>query len=492
MKKALAPLLAVLLVAGCTVGPDYKRPEQAVPENHRGLAGAATPESLADLSWWQLFKDPVLQGLVSEALKNNRNLAVAAARVAESRALYGVSRGDLWPQVGYGANAARQKAPVAGIDPVTYNNFQLSGSISWEIDLWGKIRRGNETALAQLLASEDNRRGIVLSLVTDVAQAYLELRELDQELLIVQRTIATRKATLDLFNKRLLGGVSNKLETTQAEAALAQTEAVLPSTKLSLLQKENQISLLLGRPPGPVARGEILIDAKTDVAVPAGLPSALLERRPDVRQAEQLLHAACSQVGVAEANFFPQLSLTGGAGYGSAELSDLLKGGSFLWNLGASLTGPIFQGGKIKQNWEAAKARLDQARATYEQSVLTAFGEVSSSLEAHVRYAEVSAAQDKNVAALREAEKIALMRYEGGVSNYLDVLDAQRQLFSGEVSLVQALRDRLRTVVVLYRALGGGWNSPETIPEAASAATSAPPAAPAAPAAAPATGPKPN
>ncbi len=484
MKKALAPLLAAILVAGCTVGPDYKRPDQAVPGNHRGLAGPASPESLADLTWWQVFRDPALQSLVSEALKNNRNLAVAAARVAESRALYGVSRADLWPQIGYGADAQRQKSGAAGFDPTTYNSFQVQGSVSWEIDLWGKIRRGNETALAQLLASEDNRRGVVLSLVTDLAQAYLELRELDSELDIVQRTIATRKATLDLFNKRLLGGVSNKLETTQAEAALAQTEAVLPSTRLAIVQKENQISLLVGRPPGPIVRGEVLIDATKDIAVPAGLPSALLERRPDVRQAEQLLHAACAQVGVAEANFFPQLSLTGGAGYGSTELSDLLKGGSFLWNLGASLTGPIFQGGRIKRNYEAAQARLDQARATYEQSVLTAFGEVASTLEAHVRYAEVSAAQDKNVKALREAEKIALMRYEGGVSNYLDVLDAQRQLFSGEVSLVQALRDRLRTVVQLYRALGGGWNSPETMPAAAGPAAPASPAAaaPAAPA----------
>ena len=480
MKKALAPLLAALLVAGCTVGPDYKRPDQAVPENHRGLAGPASPESLADLTWWQVFKDPALQSLVSEALKNNRNLAVAAARVAESRALYGVSRADLWPQVGYGANAQRQKAGATGFDPTTFNSFQVSGSVSWEIDLWGKIRRGNETALAQLLASEDNRRGVVLSLVTDLAQAYLELRELDSELDIVRRTIATRQATLDLFNKRLLGGVSNKLETTQAEAALAQTEAVLPSTRLSIVQKENQISLLVGRTPGPVARGEVLIDATKDIAVPAGLPSALLERRPDVRQAEQLLHAACAQVGVAESSFFPQLSLTGGAGYGSAELSSLLNAGSFLWNIGAGLTGPIFQGGRIRRNLEAAQARLDQARATYEQTVLTAFGEVSSSLEAHVRYAEVSAAQEKNVTALREAEKIALMRYEGGVSNYLDVLDAQRQLFSGEVSYVQALRDRLRTVVQLYRALGGGWNTPETMPATAGPAGPAAPAAPAA------------
>ncbi len=483
MKKTLGPLLAALVLAGCTVGPDHKRPEMAVPTNHRGLPGAASPESLADLAWWQLFNDPDLQQLVTEALQNNRNLAVAAARVAESRALYGVSRGDLWPQIGYGAGAQREKAQVAGSGSPTFNSYGLSGSVAWEIDLWGKIRRSNETALAQLLASEDNRRGVVLSLVTDVAIAYLELRELDQELEIVQRTIGTRRSTLDLFNKRLLGGVSNKLETMQAEAALAQTDAVLPSTKLSIFQKENQISLLLGRPPGPVRRVNLPLDPARDILVPAGLPSALLERRPDVRQSEQLLHAACAQVGVAEANFFPQLSLTGGVGVGSAELSDLLQSGSFLWNLGASLTGPIFQGGKIKRSFEAAQARLDQARATYEQAVLTAFGEVSSSLEAHVRFAEVSAAQDRNVVALREAERFALLRYEGGVSNYLDVLDAQRQLFSGEVSYAQAIRDRLRSVVQLYRVLGGGWSSPEMMAEAAPPVT---------PAVSPATVPKPN
>jgi outer membrane protein, multidrug efflux system len=483
VKKALGPLLAALVLAGCTVGPDYRRPEMAVPQSHRGVAGAASPESLADLSWWQLFKDPALQSLVTEALRNNRDLALAAARVTESRALYGASRGDLWPQAGYGANAQREKAQVTGVG-TTYNSFGLSGSITWEIDLWGRIRRGNETALAQLLASEDSRRGVVLSLVTDVATAYLELRELDRELEIVQRTIATRRSTLDLFGKRLLGGVSNKLETSQAEASLAQSEAALPNVKLGIVQKENQLGLLLGRPPGLIARGQVTLDPAQDVQVPAGLPSALLERRPDVRKAEQLLHAACAQVGVAEANFFPQLSLTGGAGFGSTELSNVLKSGSFLWDLGASLTGPIFQGGKIKRNYEAALARLDQARATYEQAVLTALGEVSNSLESHVRLAEVSAAQERNVVALREAERLALLRYDGGVSNYLDVLDAQRQLFSGEVSLAQGIRDRLRSVIQLYRALGGGWNSPEMMPIAPAAAAPA--------AAASATGPKPN
>jgi multidrug efflux system outer membrane protein len=475
VKKALGPLLTALVLAGCTVGPDYRRPDMAVPQSHRGVAGAASPESLADLSWWQLFKDPALQSLVTEALKNNRDLALAAARVTESRALYGASRGDLWPQAGYGANAQREKAQVTGVG-TTYNSFGLSGSVTWEIDVWGRIRRGNETALAQLLASEDSRRGVVLSLVTDVATAYRELE-------IVQRTIATRRSTLGLFGKRLLGGVSNKLETSQAEASLAQSEAALPNVKLGIVQKENQLGLLLGRPPAPIARGQVTLDPAQDVQVPAGLPSALLERRPDVRKAEQLLHAACAQVGVAEANFFPQLSLTGGAGFGSTELSNVLKSGSFLWDLGASLTGPIFQGGKIKRNYEAAQARLDQAMATYEQAVLTAFGEVSNSLESHMRLAEVSAAQERNVVALREAERLALLRYDGGVSNYLDVLDAQRQLFSGEVSLAQAIRDRLRSVIQLYRALGGGWNSSEMMPEAA---------APAAPAAAPATGPKPN
>ncbi len=467
MRRARWTTLAVAtsLLAGCTMGPDYKRPEMAVPENHRGLEGAAAEASLADVPWWDaVMGDEVLKGLIAEAIEKNQDLRVATARVEEYRALAGIAKADYYPQIGYDASASRQKQPIPGTGQVpTYNTFSVGAGVSWEIDLWGRIRRSNESALNQLLATEEARRGVYLSLVTGVAQAYLELRELDLELEIAERTLESRKGSFDLVTKKLLGGISNKLESSQAESALAQTEAVIPQLKQAIFAKENQLALLLGRPPGSIPRGKTLVEAKSP-AVPAGLPSALLTRRPDVRQAEYTLAAANAQVGVAEALQFPQLSLTGAAGYSSAQLSDVLTAESFLWNLGAGLTGPIFQGGRLKRNVEASRARWEQAKAQYEKAALSAFGDVANALEAYRRTQESRVAQERNVAALREAEKTALARYDGGVSAYLEVLDAQRQLFSGENALAQVTRDQRLAVVNLYKALGGGWNNPELPP----------------------------
>lgn len=480
LRKALVPVLAAALLAGCSVGPDYKRPDLVLPENHRGLDGKAGEASLADLPWWDgVMGDEVLRGLIVEAVQKNYDLRVAAARVEEFRALAGIAKADYYPQVGYSVGAARQQGILAGTSEngSPYNSFGLSASASWEIDLWGRIRRSNEAAVNQLLATEEGRRGVYLSLVTGVAQAYLELRELDLELEIAQRTLESRRSTLDLFTKRLAGGVSNKLETTQAEASLAQTEAVIPVLRQSIFLKENQLALLLGRPPGPIARGRSLVDTR-DPAIPAGLPSALLTRRPDVRAAEYVLASANAQVGVATANFFPQISLTGGLGFASADLSELLKSGTFIWNIGAGLLGPLFQGGRLTRALDAAKARWEQAKAQYEQAALASFGDVANALETYRRTGEGIAANERNVVALREAERIALLRYEGGVSNYLDVLDAQRQLFSGENSLAQVTRDRHLAVVQLYKALGGGWNSPDLPPDTAAAAAPAPAPAP--------------
>ena len=475
---ALSLVLMASVLGGCAVGPDYKRPEElALPQNHRGLEGPAAEASFADVPWWEAVTgDDVLRGLIAEAIAKNQDLRVATARVEEYRALSGIAKADAYPWVGYGASASRQKEPIPGTGQIpTYNSFGASAFASWEIDLWGRIRRSNESALDQLLATTEARRGVYLSLVSGVAQAYLELRELDLELEIARRTLASRKDSLDLVTKRLLGGISNKLESSQAESAYAQTEAIIPQLQQAIFAKENQLALLLGRLPGSIPRGQSLADAKAP-AVPAGLPSALLERRPDVKQAEYLLASANAQVGVATALLFPQLSLTGTAGYGSAELSDLLKADSFLWNLAAGLTGPIFQGGRLKRNLEAAKARWEQAKAQYEKAALAAFGDVANSLEAYRRTQESRAAQERNVAALRQAERTAIARYDGGVSAYLEVLDAQRELFVGENALAQVMRDEHLSIVSLYKALGGGWNQPEMPPGAA-----AEPAAPAQP-----------
>lgn len=461
----LSLVLAGAALSACTSGPDYRRPEVAVPASHRGLEGPASEASLADTPWWDLVAgDEVLKGLVVEAIGKNHDLRVATARVEEYRALAGIARADLFPSVAAEASASRQKQPVTGLPYVpTYDSFGLGAGASWEVDLWGRIRRSNEAARAQLLATTEARRGVWLSLVTGVVQSYLELRELDLELEIAKRTLGSRKASLDLVTKRLRGGISNRLEASQAESAHAQTEAVIPQLEQGIFAKENQLSLLLGRLPGATPRGRTLVELAPP-EVPAGLPSALLERRPDVRQAEQVLAAANAQVGVAESLLFPQLSLTGALGFGSPELSDLLKSGSFVWNVGAGLTAPLFQGGKLRRNVEAAKARWEQAKAQYEKAALAAFGDVANALEAFRRAKESRAAQKRNVAALKAAESSALLRYDGGVSSYLEVLDAQRQLFSGEISLAQVTRDEHLAVVSLYKALGGGWSSAELPP----------------------------
>lgn len=478
MKRAVAALLVPLLAAACTVGPDYQRPDiTTIPQQHRGAPGAAVQASLADLAWWDLFRDESLRGLISEALAKNFDLRVAVQRVEEARAQAGVARSFYFPSIGYGASAARGRTSenVQTLpDGQTGNLFDLSAGISWEIDLWGKIRRSNESALARLLASEESRRGVVLSLVSEVATAYLELRELDMELEIAQRTLESRKASLDLVSKRLLGGVANKLEYSQSASALAQTEAAIPEIERQIFQKENQISFLLGRPPGPIPRGTALEATPLPPAIPAGIPSTLLERRPDLREAEAGLRARSAEIGIQKADFFPQLSLTGALGLQSTELDTLLKSPSFVWNIGAGLFGPIFQGGRIRRGYEAALARWEQAKAQYEKSVLAAFGDVANSLDAYDKFGRVQEAQFRNVTELRDAERLALMRYNGGVSSYLEVLDAQRQLFQGEIQHSQAMLSHYLAVVSLYRALGGGWNTAETL-EGTAATPGAPP-----------------
>ncbi len=478
MKRSLTSPLASLLalsLAGCAMGPDYKRPETAAVRNHRGATAPATEASLADLAWWDLTKDdPVLVGLLKEALEKNQDLKIAAARVEEARAISRINY--VLPQVNAGAGAARGRisenvGSLAGGQ--TVNAFELSAAFTWEIDLWGRLRRTNESTLARFLATEEARRGVYLDLVSDVAAAYYQLRSLDLQLEIARRTVGSRKESFDLVEKRLRGGIGNKLESSQAASALAQTEVAVPQLEQAIFEQENLISLLLGRPPGPIARGKALGELPA-AEIPAGLPSALLERRPDVLEAEANLRAANADVGVAEANLFPQLSLTGSAGFQSTDLSDLLKSPSFIWNIGGGLLAPIFQGGRLRREADAARARWDQARLAYEKAALAAFGDTASSLYAIGKAREIREANGRNVAALRDAEKTALLRYDGGVSPYLEVLDAQRSLFTAELFSATSLRDQWLAVIRLYRALGGGWNTPEMPPEDAESTASAP------------------
>jgi len=459
---------AAAVAAGCVVGPNYKRPPVAVPGEFYGEQAAAEARSLADVPWWDLFQDPVLRGLVDEALKNGFDARLAAARVEEARALYGVARSEFLPAAGYQGSWQRTR-PDQFQNPSgeVQTKWTANVGFSWELDVWGRIRRLNEAAKAQYLATEEARRGVFLSLLSDVSTAYFELRELDAELEIATRTTTAFQDTYDLFNRRLEGGAASALETARAEASLGQVAAQIPEIERAIVARESQINLLLGRNPQPISRDGPSTPLPPEI--PAGLPSQLLERRPDVRQAEQLLVSANAEVGVATAAFFPTLSLTGLFGNVSPELGDIVSEGK-TWNFGAGLLGPLFQGGALKRNREAAKARWEQARVQYEGTVTRSLAETSTALVARTKLVETERQRARTVRAYREAVRLASLRYRSGLSAYFEVLEAQQQLFPAEIGLAQTRRDQLVAVVSLYKAVGGGWQAQELAPAPASAA----------------------
>jgi multidrug efflux system outer membrane protein len=471
--KRLAPAFAFALAAagafsGCAVGPDYRRPVLPPAENFYGASGPATEASLADTRWWDLFGDPVLRSLVEEALRNGYDVRLAAARVEESRARYGIAGSLYYPDLGYSAGLSRVHTSAYSLPGnVTGNQVTANALVSWELDVWGRVRRLNEAARAQYLATEEGRRAVVLSLVADVASAYFDLRDLDAELEISRRTRATFQDTYDLFSRRLAGGAASALETARAEALLANASAQIPALEQRIVARENQITLLLGRSPGPIPRGGSLTEQALPPAVPAGLPSALLLRRPDVRAAEQSLVAANANVGVARAAFYPTLSITGLFGGLSTGLQDLFAAGR-TWSIGAGLLGPLFAGGSLRAQERIARAQFDQARVAYEQAVTRALGEVSSDLVAIEKLAVEETERERSVHATREAVRLATLRYESGLSAYFEVLDALQLLLPAETALVQTRRDRLTAFVSFYRALGGGWSdAPPPPPPAA-------------------------
>lgn len=452
-------LLVAALATGCAVGPGYRRPEVEVPKSFGIPSGK--DELSSDLGWWEIVRDDaVLKALVAEAIDHNRDLRVAVKRMEEARALAGINH--LWPSLDAGASAARKRGLVAGAGPETVlgNNFSADLSASWELDLWGRIRRSRESDQAQFLASEYGRRAVLLSLIGDVVGGYYELQALDMKLETARRTVDVRRRSLALVERRMVGGVGDKLETSQSASSVALAEATIPQFEQAVHEQENRLNLLLGRAPGPIQRGNPL-QALPPRSLAPGLPSTLLERRPDVRRSEELLRAANAQVGVATANLFPALRLTGSLGAQSLELSDLTGGGQRAWSLGGGLLAPVFHGGELRQQRRAAVARWEQARAAYERTVLAALGDASNALKGVETSKGVVKAQVSAVGSLKEAERIATMRFEGGVSPYLEVLDAQRQLFSAELSLAEALCEQQKTVIRLYLALGGGWSSSE-------------------------------
>ena len=470
MRKIILLLFLLLGLGGCVVGPKYKRPVIQPPDKYYTEENPQS-SSLADAPWWELFKDPVLQDLIREALKNNYDVGIAAARVEEARAQAGVARSVYFPQIGYGANIAGARSNLIPNHVYYGYNFNLS----WELDLWGRIRKLNEQQRALFFASEDVQRGVWLSLVADVAQAYFELRALDLQLEITRETGQSFQETYELFSKKEQGGAASGLETSRAEAALANVLAQVPDLERQITAKENQISLLLGKNPGPIQRGKSLADQNDLDVVPSGLPSTLLERRPDLRQAEQELIAANASVGVAKANFFPVLSLTGLLGGVSPQLSGLVSSGT-QWTAGAGLAGPLFTAGRLKSQYRAALAQRDQAQLFYEQAVTQAFGEVSSALAAHQNLAQSIKEEGRSVTSYQESVRLSDLRYNSGLASYFEVLDAKLNLFPAQTALVLYDLDRKTALVELYKALGGGWklSDAEFLNRAASSPTTHP------------------
>lgn len=451
----------VILLAGCAVGPNYQQPKINTPANYRFAAGQTT-NSFGDLPWWEVFQDPTLQDLIRTALTNNYDLKQAVARVEQARQQSVGARAPFFPQIGYGSDVGRGRNAIfntpAATGGATESSAQLNLNAAWEIDIWGRIRRSSEAARAQYLATDEARRGVMITLVSDVATAYFQLLELDLELQIQRSATNAYAGSYRIFNDRRINGVASKLETDRASAALANAAAVIPQLELNLATTENQLNVLLGRNPGPIKRTNSLNQSQLTPEIPAGLPSELLRRRPDVLSREQSLIAANATIGASFANFFPQIGLTTFIGKVSPELSAFTGGSANAWNVGATLAGPVFQGGALRAQYRAAKASFDEAKAAYEQSVLTAFVEVSNALIARQKFAEMRGYNDEAVVALSSSVELATQRYLNGKSSYFEVLQAQQELYPTQRAQAQAQVSELLAVVQLYKSLGGGWN----------------------------------
>ena len=456
------------MLAGCTVGPNYKRPTVAVPENFRAPEPLPAPQaaSFANLKWFEIFKDEKLQDLIRSGLTQNYDLRDAVARVEAARASLGVTRSAQYPNVGAGGAVEINRLSRDGATPlppqVLPNQNRNFGEaslnlLSFEVDIWGKLRRATEAARANLLSAEENRKAVITTLVSDISTAYLSMRELDYELEISQRTLQTRQESLELTKSRQRGGVSTLLDLRQAEQLVDTAAQAIPGIEQQIAQTENQIRLLLGENPSDVPRGNVLTAQSLPPDVPAGLPSDLLERRPDIRAAEQVMIAANAQIGVARAAYFPQLSLSGLLGGQSTQLASLFSGPASTWNLAPQLSQPIFTAGRLKSNVKLAEAQRESAVIHYQKAIQTAFAEVSNSLIAHQRVRESREKQEELVVALQDRLRLAYIRYRGGVDTQLNALDADRDLFQAELTLSQIRLNELLTVVQLYKALGGGW-----------------------------------
>jgi len=468
----VAVAIVICVFVSCAVGPDYKRPTVDAPSAFRTAASdtnrPVSEESFGNIGWWRVFNEPQLQSLIEEALTNSWDIQIAAARVLQAEASLRITRSQFFPTINAGGDWATtrtsEKGPAGvppGVNPQRDYGDVFASMPAYELDLWGRIRRANEASRALLLATEDAQRTVRQTLVAQVATAYLELLELDLELEIAYQTFANRTNSLALTRSREEGGVAGLQDVYQAMILVYTAEATIADTHRRVEQKENELSILLGRNPGQVERGNSLTNQTVRAEVPAGLPSSLLERRPDVRAAENQLVAANANIGEAKAAFYPQITLTGFYGYQSVSLSDLFTSGARTWQFGPSVTLPLFTGGRLRGNLKLAEARFLEFVAIYRQTVQDAFRDVSDSLIAYQRTREFRERQEERTQANRAATELANFRYQGGVTSYLEVLYNEQELFSAELGLAQARRNELLSVVQLYRALGGGWAPPE-------------------------------
>ncbi|HSD42729.1 MAG TPA: efflux transporter outer membrane subunit [Burkholderiales bacterium] len=457
--RKLASLLAAALCA-CAVGPDYERPKFEVPAHWRIDFPKAA--DVANTRWWEQFGDPALNQLIEEALRENRNVRAAAARVDQFIGALATTRSQFYPQIGYSLDVSRNRSSRVGQPPLAsgadpyYTLYQGALSAQWQLDLFGRIRRQSEAVQAQVYASEQGRRGVILTLVTSVAASYIGLRALDRQLEISRATAQNYADTARIFDLRFKGGVVSEVELKQVESQYQQALAAIPALEQQIAAQENLISLLLGRNPGPIARDKSL-DQLVAPAIPADLPSTLLERRPDILQAEQNLVAANANIGAAKALYFPALSLTGLLGSVSTAFGDFLTGPATAWTLAAGLTGPIFTFGAIEGQVQTAEGGQREALAFYQQTILNAFRETNDALVGTVKKREESEAQAKRVAALREYARLSRLRFDNGYAGYLEVLYAENELFSAELTAVRSQADRYTQIVNVYQAVGGGW-----------------------------------
>ena len=459
MKRLFVIILCLsFLLPGCMVGPDYEQPMVESP-----AAWRITPKEAADTAntaWWEQFQDPVLNNLIKTALLENRDIRIAAARMEQCMAQVEITRAGFYPQVGYGIGGSRDQASenilqFPGIETLN-STYQATLNVGWELDVWGRLRRATEAAQADLLAAEEGRRTVILTLVSSVATSYVTLRSLDSQLEIAQRTLESRQDSLELFELQFEGGVISELTLAQVRSEYEQAAAAIPEIERQIGQVENALSVLLGHNPGSISRG-LPVEKLTLASIPADIPSDILARRPDIVQAEQNLIAANALIGVAKAEYFPTISLTGLAGLASFDLSDLLESNSLLWSIGADATGAIFTGGRITAGVKQSEAFYKELLFRYQQSILTAFREVEDALIGTQKSREKLQAQERRVKALGDYASLARLRYDNGYSSYIEVLDAERSLFDSELNAVRTQSEVIVGLVNTYKAMGGGW-----------------------------------